>query len=285
MELLKNYKFLMLLSLWIACFHPLYSELANTWLNHSNNSHGLLVPFISLYFIYEKKEQLGEVEVTPFYLGAVFLLISMAGYLISLAGGIAFIARIMLVLSLISLILFALGKEVFKVIFFPLFFLLFMVPIPESFVALVSLPLQGFATTISAAIIKAFSIPVYQEGNMLYFAQTQLEVAQACSGIRSIVSLTMLSFIFVYLSKRGFSQKLILLLSAIPIALIANIIRVSGTGILAHFYGSIVAQGFLHEFSGLAVFVFGFLVLMLEFSLLNKYAEDREREAAKPPNS
>lgn len=105
---------------------------------------------------------------------------------------------------------------------------------------------------------------------MLYFAQTQLEVAQACSGLRSIVALTMLSVIFVYLSRKGIVGKIILLASAIPIALLANIIRVTGTGILAHFYGSVVARGFLHEFSGLIVFVFGFLVLSLEFSLLNK---------------
>lgn len=267
---LRNYKTLMLLSLWGLCFHPLYKDLFNTWLNHSNNSHGILVPFISLYFVYEKKDALAEAEIAPFYIGAVLLALCMAGYLVSLVGGVAVTARIFLVLSLICLVLFTLGKKVFKIVAFPLFFLMFMVPVPESFVALVSLPLQGFAATVSTEIIRFFFIPVVQEGNMLYFVQTQLEVAEACSGIRSIVSLTMISFIFVHLSKNGFVRKVILVISAVPIAIVANIIRVSGTGILAHFYGGAVAQGFLHEFSGLVVFVFGFLVLSLEYAILRK---------------
>ena len=105
---------------------------------------------------------------------------------------------------------------------------------------------------------------------MLYFAQTQLEVAEACSGIRSIVSFTVLSVIFAYLLDKGWSRRIILLLSAIPLALFANIVRVSGTGILAHFYGSRIARGFLHEFSGLAVFGFGFVLLLGEYILLNR---------------
>ena len=145
-----------------------------------------------------------------------------------------------------------------------------MVPVPDSILNIVAFPLQLFATKISSHIIAALSIPVYREGNMLYFVQTQLEVAEACSGLRSIMALTMLSVIFVYLLDKGWLRKVILLASAIPLALIANIIRVSGTGILAHFHGEKVARGFLHEFSGLAVFAFGFILLFLEYSLLNK---------------
>jgi exosortase len=144
------------------------------------------------------------------------------------------------------------------------------ITVPESIIGLVSLPLQAFATKVSAGIIQACSIPVLREGNMLYFVQTQLEVAEACSGIRSIVAITMLSTVFVYLSKGRLLQKIIILCSAIPVALLANILRVSGTGILAHFYGDQVARGFLHDFSGLAVFVFGMLILFFEYMTLNK---------------
>ena len=109
---------------------------------------------------------------------------------------------------------------------------------------------------------------LYQEGNMLYFAETQLEVAQACSGIRSIITLFMLSIIFVYLLEKSFWAKVILIVSSIPVALLVNIVRVTGVGVLAHFYGPKVAQGFLHDFSGFLVFFFGLMVLYGEYCLL-----------------
>jgi len=263
-------RFLILLMLWAAAFYPIYPSLVQTWLNHSNNSHGILVPLISLYFIWQKRGKLRQTEISSCNWGVVILASSMGFYLLSYAGSIAVISRSMIVFSLIGLVLFALGKTIFKLLAFPLFFLIFMVPVPDSILNIVAFPLQLFATKISSHIIAALSIPVYKEGNMLYFVKTQLEVAEACSGLRSIMALTMLSVIFVYLSDKGWLRKVILLASAVPLALIVNIIRVSGTGILAHFHGEKVARGFLHEFSGLAVFAFGFILLFLEYSLLNK---------------
>ena len=271
----KKIKLVVLLILWAAVFIPVYPDLIHTWLNHSNNSHGLLVPLISLYFIWQKKDKLRLTTTSNSNWGAGILIISIVLYLLSYAGAVTVISRAMIVCSLIGLVLFTLGTNFFKLIAFPLFFLLFMVPVPDSIVGIVALPLQLFATNISAFIIEAISIPVYKEGNMLYFAQTQLEVAEACSGIRSIMALTMLSVIFVYLIDGRWVPKAILLSSAIPLALIANIIRVSGTGVLAHYYGERVARGFLHEFSGLAVFAFGFILLFMEYSLLNKVGSKR----------
>ena len=269
-------KFVVLLILWAAVFIPVYPGLIHTWLNHSNNSHGLLVPLLSLYFVWQKKDKLRLITISNSNWGAGILIISMVLYLLSYAGAVTVISRTMIVCSLIGLILFTLGTTFFKLLSFPLFFLLFMVPVPDSIVGIVAFPLQLFATKISAFIIAVFSIPVYQEGNMLYFVQTQLEVAEACSGIRSIMALTMLSVIFVYLiDKKGWVPKAFLIASAIPLALIANIIRVSGTGVLAHFYGERIARGFLHEFSGLAVFAFGFILLFVEYSLLNKVCSKR----------
>jgi exosortase len=264
-------KIVTLLALLAVVFAPVYPDLIATWLGHSNNSHGLLVPFISLYFIWQKKGDLKAQEISSSNWGLVILVISLALYLLAYLGGVVFVMRLMIVFSLIGLVLFALGWRIFNQLAFPLVFLFFMVPVPTSVIGLVSFPLQLFATKISANIIQYCSIPVLREGNMLYFVQTQLEVAEACSGIRSIMSLTMLSVLFVYSIKSGWPQKTILLLSAIPIAVIANIIRISGTGVLAHFYGDKVARGFLHDFSGMAVFLFGLSALFLEYWLLNKY--------------
>jgi exosortase len=179
-----------------------------------------------------------------------------------------------MVTSLFGLVWFCFGIGFIRILAFPICFLLFMVPVPSSLLSFVSMPLQLMATRISASLIGGCSIPVYREGNMLYFVETQLEVAEACSGIRSIVSLTMLSLVFCYLSRDGWLRKVLLVAAGIPIAILANIVRVTGTGVLAHFYGDRVARGFLHEFSGLVIFAFGFAMLFVVFSLLNRKKAD-----------
>lgn len=256
-------------------YYPVYPEWLDALLNNSNNSHGLLVPFVVLYLIWERRLDLENVGTSPSGWGLLALVICLAIYLLALAGDVAVMTRVMMVFSLVSLMLYRYGVQFLKILIFPLLFLLFMVPVPVSVTGVVALPLQLFATKVSAGLIQAFSIPVIREGNMLYFVQTQLEVAEACSGIRSIIALTMISVLFVYFSPKGNLQKVILLISAIPVALLANILRVTGTGVLAHYFGNSVAEGFLHEFSGMAVFVFGLVILFLEFMVLNRLINGR----------
>ncbi len=263
-------KFLILLALWFVAFIPVYPHLVWTWFNHSDNSHGILVPLVSLYFIWQKREELRDAKISNSKWGIVILILSTGFYLLGYAGGVAVVSRSMIVSSLVGLILFTLGKEFLGLLAFPLLYLFFMVPVPDSILGLIALPLQLFVTKVSTFIIQLLSIPAYREGNMLYFAQTQLEVAEACSGIRSIMSFGMLSFIFAYMIDRMWWKRIFLILSTIPLAFCTNIVRVTGTGIMAHFYGSKVALGFLHEFSGLAVFGFGFFLLLSEYILLNK---------------
>ena len=263
-------KLSLLLLFWAGAFAPVYPDLIHTWLNHSDNTYGILIPFISLYLIWKKRDKLREMKLSNSNWGALILVVSIALYLLSYAGSVAVVARSMIVFSLIGLVLFTMGKVFFKALAFPLLFLLFMVPVPDSVLSLVSFPLQLFATKVSTSFMQALSVPTYREGNMLYFAQTQLEVAEACSGIRSMMSLTMSSVILVYFLDGRATRKAILLASAIPLSLFANVVRVSGTGILAHFYGDKVARGFIHEFSGIVVFAFGFILLYLEYLLLNR---------------
>ncbi len=264
------FRFFILLGLLFVSFIPIYPNLVRTWLNHSDNSHGILVPLVSGYFVWMQKEKLGFIHYSNWNWGGVVLIASMGFYLLSYAGGVEVVSRSMIVFSLIGLVLFTLGKETFAVLAFPLCFLIFMVPVPDSILGVVSFPLQLFATKISTFLIQGVGIPAYREGNMLYFAQTQLEVAEACSGIRSIMSFGMLSFIFAYMMNKIWWKRVLLILSTIPLALFANIVRVTGTGILAYFYGAKAAMGFLHEFSGLVVFAFGFMLLLFEYMILNK---------------
>lgn len=270
-------KLAVLLALWATCFLPVYSSLAWTWFNHSDNSHGVLVPLISAYLIWQKRIDLCRAPVGTSWWGGGILLASLVCYLLSLAGSAAVFSRAMVVTSLIGILFFTLGKAKVSTIIFPLLFLLFMVPIPDSLLQLVAFPLQLFATKISANIIAALNIPVYREGNMLTFVSTQLEVAEACSGIRSIMAYTMLSILFAYYLQGGWGKRIVLLLSAVPMALCANIVRVTGTGILAHFFGASVAKGFLHEFSGIVVFVFGLFLLGAEFVALERLGNKTQR--------
>ncbi len=259
-----------LVLLWGVIFYPLYPELIRDWLGDSDNSHAFIVPLIALYFVWNRKKMLHSLPVATSAWGGVLLAASLFVYIVSSVGGIAFPARVAMVASLFGLVWFCLGNEYIQKLAFPISFLLFMIPVPNSLISMASLPLQLMATRISAQLISCLSIPVYREGNMLYFVQTQLEVAEACSGIRSIMSLTMISFIFCFLSRDGWLKKSILVVSALPIAIMANIFRVAGTGVLAHFYGDKVARGFLHEFSGIAIFAFGFTLLFCVFIVLNR---------------
>lgn len=259
-----------LLVLWAIVFIPVYSRLVDAWLSHGDNSHGILVPFISMFFIWQNRDRLKLVRLSSSNWGAVILVASMSVYLLGLASGTEVISRAMIVFSLIGLLWFNLGKEVVRLLAFPLLFLLFMIPVPVAVQSALAFPLQLFATKISFLFTRALSIPVHQEGNMLFFAEAQLEVAEACSGIRSIAAFTVLSVVFAYLLDKGWGRRIVLLLSAIPLALFTNIVRITGTGILAHYYGAGFASGFLHEFSGIAVFALGFVLLLLEFIFLNK---------------
>jgi exosortase len=267
-------KISILLLLWAAAFAPIYPEMVGDWLAHSDNSHAFLVPFISLFFVWQKKGELKSCRMDSSAWGGVVLALSLLTYVASYAGGLAFPARVAMVFSLFGLVWFCLGNEFIRSLAFPIGFLLFMVPVPYSLISFVSMPLQLMATKVAAALIENCSIPVYREGNMLYFVQTQLEVAEACSGIRSIVALTMLSLVFCFLSRDGWWRKALLVAAAIPIALVANIVRVTGTGVLAHFYGDQVARGFLHEFSGLVIFAFGLALLFVLFFITNRKKAD-----------
>jgi len=263
-------KLLSLILLWVALYAPIYPEMVREWAGHSDNSHGFIVPFMAGYFAWERTKQINSATISSSWWGCVVLLMSLSLYLLSYAGGLAFPARVTIVLSLFGLVWCTLGNQIIRILAFPILFLLFMIPVPYSLLSLVSAPLQLVATKISANLIGACSIPVYREGNMLYFVGTQLEVAEACSGIRSIMSLTMLAFAFASMSSSGWKSRAVLILSAIPIAFVANMARITGTGVLAHFYGDKVARGFLHEFSGIAIFVFGFMTLLGIFKLINR---------------
>jgi exosortase len=243
---------------------------------NDNNSHGLIVPFISLLLIWKKRNKIDLKNIKKTGLGLVVLIVSLMLYIIGYAGGFEILPRLTIVTTLIGLVIYNLGLNNFIVIAFPLCFLFFMVPIPVSIVGIVSFPLQLIVTKLSSILINSLSIPVFRSGNMLYFTEASLEVVEACSGIRSLVAYLMIGVLFSHIMNGSLKRKSIIIFSAIPLAFTVNLFRVTFSGVLAHIFGGNIARGFLHEFSGISIFILGFVILCFFYYLLEKSSKVKD---------
>jgi exosortase len=271
-----------LMLLFLLLYAPLYPLLFETWLNDSNNSHGLLVPIVSLYLVWLLRPRISTTEQTSSRVGLAILVCSLVAYFVTYVADLTFPARVTMISTLAGLVLFNYGWKIFSMVLFPVLFLLFMVPVPDTFMNLVAFPLQLFVTDVSAHVIDWYGIPVYQDGNLLRFARYAFEVTEACSGIRSLVSFLALGALLAYIERDMWVKGVILLVSTVPLAIVVNLARVTGTGILANYFGPKVAQGFLHDFSGFVVFGCGIVLIMGELWLLNKLGFTRRTTPKQP---
>jgi len=268
--------------LFILLYAPLYPSLVETWLNDSNNSHGVLIPIVSFYLVWLLASRLKAVELSTSMAGLLLLVLSLIMYFLSFVGDLAFPARMTMVTTLAGLVMFNYGKHVFHVVMFPVLFLFFMVPLPITLLTLVAFPLQLLVSDVSARLIDLCGIPVYADGNLLHFARYSFEVTEACSGIRSLVSFLAIGALFAYMERGAWWKGLSLVVSTVPLAILVNLMRVVGTGILAHHFGPSVARGFLHDFSGFAVFGSGILLMVVEVWILNKLHFTSQRSKSRP---
>jgi exosortase len=180
-----------------------------------------------------------------------------------------------------GLVLLLAGKQVFEILLFPMAFLFLMVPLPQSLVNIIAFPLQLIAAGWAVSSLQAFGIPSLLEGNIIHLAHTQLFVAEACSGLRSLMALLTLGVVFAQFFRAGrLFQQSILVLSAIPIAIVVNAVRVSLTGILTHNFGPEAAGGFIHDFQGIITFSMAFIMLLGEAQLLTVAANLIKRSRA-----
>jgi exosortase len=175
------------------------------------------------------------------------------------------------VLTLIGLQILLLGREVFRILMFPLLFLFFMVPLPQSFVNVVAFPLQLIAADFAVESLHLLHIPALREGNIIHLADTQLFVAEACAGLRSLMALGTLAVVFAYFFRKNPIERVIIVASAIPIAIFVNAFRVALTGFLAHRMGSAAAHGLIHQTEGFVTFGLAFGLLLLEAWLLSVF--------------
>ena len=254
-------------ALLVACgFGLLYWQvglkLVSDWYHDDNYSHGFLIVPLALYFVWERRERLLKTPVAPSAAGLVFVLGSVIVLIAGILGSELFLTRISILGTVVGVILFLFGWAHLRALAFPVAFLLLMIPIPAILFNQIAFPLQLLASQFGESAMGLANVPVLREGNVLILANTTLEVAEACSGIRSLVSLLTLAIVFGYFSDpRGWVRTL-LTLSAIPVAIVTNGFRVAGTGIAAHRFGAAAAEGFFHEFSGWLVFVSAFMLML-----------------------
>ena len=247
------------------CFLMLYSQviykLILDWSTNDNYSHGFMIPFISFYLIWQRRKIILDTCTTPSNWGISLIVFNLIFFIITYIGAEQFTMRLSMILTILSLSIYLFGWKFTKIYFSPVAYLIFMIPIPAIIWNKIAFPLKIFATTMAVDAIQFLKIPAYQEGNIIFLANTTLEVVDACSGIRSLTSLLALSAAFALVSSHSRIGKWILFLSAVPIAILTNIFRLTSTAALARYYGPQVAQGFLHDTSGILVFCLAFLLL------------------------
>ncbi len=236
-------------------------EMAGDWAIDPNYSHGYLVPFIAAYFLWQRREKVLEAESRPAWSGLLVLAAGLGMFILGDLAAEYFTMRLSFLVVLGGLVLVLTGWEVLRLVLFPLGYLIFMIPLPYTLYDSIAFPLKLFAAKAATAILQTIWIPIHREGNILIFENTTLEVADACSGIRSLVSLLALGVAMAAMFQRTTPRRIALVAAAVPIALVVNVLRIVITGLLTHYVGPEAALGFFHEFEGMIVFAVALVLL------------------------
>jgi exosortase len=254
----------------LGVYFPILRNMVHHWRIVEDYQHGFIVVPLALFFAYERRWDLEEAEIKGSWLGLIPLTIGLLSLTIGRLGTELMTMRSGFVFSLIGLVLLLLGRQVFRILAFPLFFLFLMVPLPQSLVNTIAFPLQLIAARSAVWSLQQMGIPSLVEGNIIHLAHTQLFVHEACSGLRSLMALITLGVVFAHFFRRGsIWTKLFLVASTIPIAIFVNAIRVALTGLLAHHFGRDFATGAIHDFQGLLTFGLAFFILLAEGRLID----------------
>lgn len=254
------------LTLWL--YAPILLRLSHQWWTDPNFSHGFFVPAFSLFVLWQNREKLQSIPRKPSSLGLPIIILSLCTLILGVFGAELFLSRTSLIFLLAGLVIFFCGWQMLRAVLFPLAFLLLMVPIPSIVFSQITFPLQILASKLAAWTLPVFGVPVLREGNVINLPAMPLEVAEACSGIRSLLSLTSLAIMYGYLMEKKVVIRVILALASIPIAVFANGFRIVGTGLLVQYWDPDKAEGFFHAFSGWLIFVVSLLLLFALHRLL-----------------
>ncbi len=273
----------LLLSVVVALLYfPVLRILVRQWWDDPNYSHGFLVPIFCAYVIWERRRELSELTPKPSIAGLLVLLCSITVLFVGSLGAELFLARISLLGVIVGLLLFLHGWPIVKHLAFPLSALLLMIPIPGVIYYQLVFPLQLLASELAAGALQVSHIvPVLREGNILVLPSSQLEVAEACSGIRSLMSLLTIAVIYGYLAEKKTWLRWVLCLLIVPIAVVSNSVRVVLAAIGSEYIGMSAVEGTSHFLSGIFLFLAAIMMLMACHRLLRvllRWGSSGERE-------
>jgi len=294
-------------------YFTVLQKLGGDWWHDENYSHGLLIPFIIGYILWQDRKRFLKAETRPALVwGAIGVGLSLMMLWAGTAGAELFVQRISLVLMLASVLIYFWGFRLLRWVAVPISLLLLAIPIPQIVFNKIAFPLQLFASRCAVAAMSLVDIPVLREGNVIELmplgstTPKKLAVVEACSGIRSLMTLVTLAVVYAYftgpkgtsvcdeaeltkgpqtkvyatLKSFSFWRSLILIIAAVPIAILTNAARVSGTGVLAHYYGTRVADGFFHSFSGWVIYIAAALLLFATGWMLDGFARWGKKDHA-----
>ena len=255
----------------VLAYLPVWTKLVEMWSESEENSHGYLILPISLYAVWCKREVLAKTPIQGSSWGLALTCLSLAIYIVSYYGEIVTVQSLSLIAVTMGMALYLLGWAMIKELLFPLFFLLFMIPVPAQIYSWLTIPLQLFVSKVSVACAQAINVPIYREGNVLHLPQRTLQVVQACSGLRSMISLLALSATYGHFTLKSPLPKGILFLSGIPIAIAVNIVRVFIMIIAFHYFDINLTEGTVHTYFGVGIFLLALILTGLMREILVKW--------------
>ncbi len=244
------------------------TQLVSRWIGQEEYSHGFLIPFVSAWLLWTRRDALRASIGRPAWTGPVLILLAMAMHIIGELSALFILSQVGFVVALIGLVLAIGGYSLLRVAFVPIAFLLFAIPLPDFINSKMSLQLQLISSTLGAQFIKMLQIPVYLDGNIIDLGNYKIQVVEACSGLRYLYPLLSLSFLAAYLFHAPLWQRVTVFLSSIPITIGMNGLRIGLVGITVDRWGTAAADGLIHFFEGWVIFIAGAALLALEIAVL-----------------
>lgn len=254
-------------------------DLVLQWWTDADYGHGFFVPLFSGYILWRERDRWTKTEIKPSNFGFVVMLGAIALLLLGSLGAEFFTSRFSLLVLLAGIILFLAGWKMLRAVSFPLGYLLWMIPIPVIIYNQITFPLQLIASRLATTWLELAQVPVLRDGNILIMSNYSLEVVEACSGIRSLMTLMALAVAYGYLVSPRRWVRYALAAFMVPVAIATNAVRIMGAAIVARHFGPAAAEGFLHKFSGWVIFLVA-LVLMFGTHWILRHIAERRRRAA-----
>jgi len=261
-------------------YGPVLIRMIVQWWQDPDYSHGFVVPLFVGYVLYQQRHQLRQVALEPSNLGLPVMVGAIGLLLAGSLGAELFVARFSLLFLLGGMLLFFSGWKVLRTVAFPLAFLALMIPLPAIIYNQVTFPLQLLASRLSSSWLELLGVPVLREGNVLVLPNYSLEVVEACSGIRSLMSLIALAVAYGYFAEKRHWVRITLVVLMLPIAVASNAMRVVGAGVLTYWFGPHAAEGFFHLFQGWLIFVSAVACMLLVHWLLSHLTPLRRKVIA-----